>query len=67
VHYAQEVTSKKFSMYDHGNKNRHYYGQDTPPLYSIGVVTAPVATYWSLNDLLAVPEVFFSNYFCQSF
>ena len=63
VHYGQEVKSKKFQAYDHGNENQNYYGQDTPPEYRIDVITAPIATYWGDNDWLADPAVsiFFLN------
>ena len=45
-------------MYDFGKKeNRERYGQDTPPIYSPEMVTAPVAAYWSENDWLAAPNV----------
>ena len=57
VHYGQEVKSKKFQAYDHGNENQNYYGQDTPPEYRIDVITAPIATYWGDNDWLADPAV----------
>jgi hypothetical protein len=33
------------------------YGQDHPPEYSLSAITAPVITYWSLNDWLASPSV----------
>lgn len=33
------------------------YGQETPPLYSLDVITVPVAAYWSLNDWLASTSV----------
>ena len=57
VHYGQEVASKQFCAYDHGKDNEAFYGQDTPPLYNIDLITAPVAAYWSLNDWLADPSV----------
>ena len=45
-------------MYDFGKReNRERYGQDTPPIYSIEKITAPVAAYWSENDWMAAPEV----------
>lgn len=45
-------------MYDYGKRqNREKYGQDTPPVYSIDKVTAPVAAYWSENDWLSAPQV----------
>ena len=57
VHYGQEVASGTFQAYDHGKHNEEFYGQATPPLYSLDIITAPVATYWSLNDWLADPSV----------
>ena len=63
VHYGQEVKSKKFQAYDHGNENQNYYGQDTPPEYRIDVITAPIATYWGDNDWLADPAVSIFFYF----
>ena len=62
VHYGQEVKSKLFQAYDHGKENQDYYGQDTPPEYRIDVITAPIATYWSLNDWLADPAVSISQF-----
>jgi len=60
VHYAQEMSSHndyEFCMYDFGKReNRERYGQDTPPVYSIEKITAPVAAYWSENDWMAAPE-----------
>ena len=48
----------EFCMYDFGKReNRERYGQDTPPVYSIEKITAPVAAYWSENDWMAAPEV----------
>ena len=45
-------------MYDFGKKgNQEHYGQDTPPVYNMEKVTAPVACYWSENDWMAAPEV----------
>ena len=49
-------------MYDFGKKgNQEHYGQDTPPIYNMEKVTAPVACYWSENDWMAAPEVNFLN------
>ena len=50
-------------MYDFGKSgNQEHYGQDTPPIYNMDKVTAPVACYWSENDWMAAPEVFFSKF-----
>ena len=47
-------------MYDFGKSgNQEHYGQDTPPIYNMDKVTAPVACYWSENDWMAAPEVFY--------
>ena len=51
------MAAKLFQAYDHGKENQDYYGQDTPPQYDIQLITAPIATYWSLNDWLADPSV----------
>ncbi|XP_053658286.1 lipase 3-like [Anopheles marshallii] len=57
VHYAQEVLSKRFEMYDHGKlKNMLIYGSPTPPEYDLSLVTAPVMMYYGMNDFLATPE-----------
>uniref|UniRef100_A0A182PA26 Lipase n=1 Tax=Anopheles epiroticus TaxID=199890 RepID=A0A182PA26_9DIPT len=57
VHYAQEVLSNRFEMYDYGKlKNVLIYGSDTPPEYDLSLVTAPVMMYYGLNDFLATPE-----------
>jgi lysosomal acid lipase/cholesteryl ester hydrolase len=59
IHYAQEVNSKTFQAYDHGDDNEAIYGQPDPPLYVPEAITLPVATYWSLNDWLADPSVIY--------
>lgn len=57
VHYAQEVLSNRFEMYDYGKlKNVLIYGSATPPEYDLSRVTAPVVMYYGLNDFLATPE-----------
>ena len=57
VHYLQEINSKKFAHYDFGKDgNNEAYGQDDPPEYLIEALKVPVATYWSLNDMLAQPK-----------
>ncbi|XP_035891469.1 lipase 3-like [Anopheles stephensi] len=57
VHYAQEVLSNRFEMYDYGKvKNVLIYGSASPPQYNLSLVTAPVAMYYGMNDFLATPE-----------
>lgn len=58
VHYAEEIDTGKFQRFDFGSKksNQQAYGQDTPPLYDLSSVTAPVALYWSDNDWLGDPN-----------
>lgn len=56
VHFAQMVKSKTFQKFDYGKKyNLIYYNQTTPPQYRVENITAPVALFWSRNDLLADP------------
>lgn len=56
-HYAQLVLSEKFQKFDFGKtRNRVRYGQETPPVYNLSRVTAPVALYWSSGDWLADPK-----------
>lgn len=57
VHYAQLVESKVFGMYDWGRLgNLNHYGQDTPPLYNLSLITPPTALFWGENDYLADPQ-----------
>uniref|UniRef100_A0AAG5CW88 Lipase n=1 Tax=Anopheles atroparvus TaxID=41427 RepID=A0AAG5CW88_ANOAO len=57
VHYAQEVRSRRFRMYDHGPvKNYLNYRSITPPEYDLSKVTVPVVLYYGLNDFLAAPK-----------
>ncbi|XP_069136610.1 gastric triacylglycerol lipase-like [Argopecten irradians] len=58
VHFSQMIRSKQFQKYDYGSPeaNKQHYGQDTPPLYDVTKVTAPVVLYWAENDWLAVPQ-----------
>jgi hypothetical protein len=59
LHYGQEVESGRFSAFDFGKKkNLEVYNQTMAPDYKLSVIHTPVATYWSLNDLLSDPEVF---------
>ncbi|KAK3875749.1 hypothetical protein Pcinc_019388 [Petrolisthes cinctipes] len=56
-HYAQGMISGKFQKYDYGLVgNLNHYGQNTPPLYSLANVTAPVGLFWGNTDWLATPQ-----------
>jgi len=58
VHYGQGVNSGKFRMFDHGLiGNMANYGQLTPPDYTLGLVSAPVALHYGDNDWLAHTKV----------
>ena len=58
LHYGQEAASGEFCAFDFGHViNLVKYGQIRPPQYRLDIVFAPVATYWSQNDLLAEPIV----------
>jgi len=58
IHFAQGINSGKFRQFDYGKKgNIKRYGQEEPPEYPLGNVSAPVALYWSQNDWLAPKDV----------
>ena len=49
-----------FKGYDFGSAEANraaYNGSDTPPVYTLDKVTAPVSAYYGNNDWLVVPEV----------
>ncbi|MPC27348.1 Lipase 3 [Portunus trituberculatus] len=47
----------KFQKYDYGLLgNLNHYGQNTPPLYNLSAVTAPVGLFWGQTDWIAAPE-----------
>ena len=50
----QEVVSAEFCRYDYYDEalNFEHYDQATPPLWNIGNVNAPIATYYGANDWL---------------
>lgn len=54
MHYAQEILSGYFRKYDYGViGNLLKYGKVTPPDYALENITAPIALFYSLNDLFA--------------
>ncbi|KAH7730308.1 CBN-LIPL-6 protein [Aphelenchoides avenae] len=55
VHWAQMAVKKKIQKFDYGTpeENRQHYGQDTPPVYNLSNVNAPVYLYYSDADWLA--------------
>lgn len=56
-HFLQGIASGNFSQYDFGSsKNLEYYHQETPPVYDIKKVTAPVSLYYTENDFFAHPK-----------
>lgn len=47
-----------FRQYDYGViENFARYGSTAPPNYNVSLITAPVASYYASNDLLASVEV----------
>lgn len=45
-------------MYDYGKKeNQNKYGSNTPPEYDLSKIKAPLAFFYSDNDILADPTV----------
>jgi lysosomal acid lipase/cholesteryl ester hydrolase len=58
IHYAQEVNSANFAMYDFGSEdNMQIYGQTEPLNWHVKDVNLPVSTYWGVNDWLGAEEV----------
>ncbi|XP_045584704.2 lipase 3 [Procambarus clarkii] len=56
-HFSQLILAGVFQKYDYGpEENMIRYGQDTPPLYNLSRVTAPVGLFWGNTDWLADPE-----------
>ncbi|KYN02544.1 Lipase 1 [Cyphomyrmex costatus] len=53
LHLYQNIITKKFQAYDYGYfDNYKQYGQIIPIMYNLTKVTAPLAIYYSTNDLL---------------
>ena len=50
----QEVVSAEFCRYDYYDEhiNFEHYDQATPPLWNVGNVNVPIATYYGANDWL---------------
>ncbi|XP_071452435.1 lipase 3-like [Hetaerina americana] len=54
IHYAQEIRSGKFQMYDYGSEgNMKRYGKDFPPEYNVSAIQPPISLHYSDNDWLA--------------
>ncbi|XP_011066183.1 PREDICTED: lipase 3-like [Acromyrmex echinatior] len=53
-HFYQNIINEKFQAFDNGYfDNYKKYGQMMPIIYDLKKVTAPLALYYSVNDLLA--------------
>jgi hypothetical protein len=51
------LVSGKFAQFDYGKiKNKEIYGKSEPPEYDLSKITAPVVSWFGLNDNLATPE-----------
>ncbi|XP_062541900.1 uncharacterized protein LOC134209895 [Armigeres subalbatus] len=51
LHFLQTMKSKRFSLYDFGEKeNMVRYEKAAPPDYPLEKITAPVALYYGMND-----------------
>lgn len=55
VHFAQEIESGLFQMFDYGSENMKHYNQSIPPLYHVDQMRTPVALFTGTNDFLADP------------
>ncbi|KAL0273383.1 UNVERIFIED_CONTAM: hypothetical protein PYX00_006061 [Menopon gallinae] len=59
LHYLQIGNTDEFRQFDYGPvKNMELYGSDTPPLYDLERITAPLSLHYSDNDLLVNPHDF---------
>ncbi|CAH0560012.1 unnamed protein product [Brassicogethes aeneus] len=57
MHYVQELRSGHFRAYDYSIiKNRKIYKQSTPPSYNVTNIKAPVALFYSENDVFAAVQ-----------
>lgn len=52
MHYAQNVRSHRFQKYDYesATMNNRIYGNDTPPLYKIENIRAPIVIFYAIQD-----------------
>ncbi|KAK5640032.1 hypothetical protein RI129_010843 [Pyrocoelia pectoralis] len=58
LHYAQNIKSGHFRKYDYGRvRNIGRYGTLEPPEYNLSKVTAPVALFYSNEDMLMSPKI----------
>jgi len=57
LHYGQEHVSGGFHGYDWGSDkaNMAHHQSTTPPKYDLGLVSTPLAVYWSDNDYFTEP------------
>lgn len=58
MHFGQEILSGYFRKYDYGViGNLAKYGKLSPPDYETDKITAPVALFYSINDVFAHIDV----------
>ncbi|KAJ8937416.1 hypothetical protein NQ318_007875 [Aromia moschata] len=58
LHYIQLFRTGSYQKYDYGREtNLRKYGSVTPPRYNLKNVTAPVALFYSENDIFVSEEV----------
>ncbi|CAI6364457.1 unnamed protein product [Macrosiphum euphorbiae] len=56
IHFAQEITTKNFQLFDYGTeKNFDVYNCSHPPKYNLSNIIVPIAFYYAKNDILADP------------
>uniref|UniRef100_A0A182W0D0 Lipase 3 n=1 Tax=Anopheles minimus TaxID=112268 RepID=A0A182W0D0_9DIPT len=58
LHFAQLNRYGRFQQFDYGQKEQNLaaYGQETPPIYNLSAVTAPVVIFYGLNDWMIHPD-----------
>ncbi|XP_011860849.1 PREDICTED: lipase 3-like isoform X2 [Vollenhovia emeryi] len=56
-HYYQNIRTSNFQKYDYGEaENYKRYKQKTPPSYDLKKITAPIALFYSGNDMVVKEE-----------
>ncbi|XP_044268490.1 lipase member K-like isoform X2 [Tribolium madens] len=63
IHFAQNINSKKFQLYDYGLlKNVFLYNSTLPPLYNVSDIDVPMYLFYGESDTLNPKEDIFKFY-----
>ncbi|XP_018305084.1 gastric triacylglycerol lipase-like isoform X1 [Mycetomoellerius zeteki] len=62
-HFIQNMITKEFQTYDYGYAgNYKHYGQILPLIYDLKKVTAPLAIFYGVNDMVALKPNILETY-----